>query len=223
MSDVKAGERKLTAAVVQHALTGRVLMLGYMDDEALALTRSTGLVHFWSRSRQRLWKKGESSGNVLQLVDLKADCDADAWLVRALPAGPTCHTGATSCFGTDGIEPAPTELEALYQTIVQRKAAPDGTRSYVKSLFATPDPYQKIGAKIVEEAGEFVAELPGGARERVIAEAADLVFHALVGLVARDVTLEDVARELHRRAGVSGLDEKDARAKSPGERVVKGE
>ena len=222
MSDGKADERKLTAAVVQHALTGRVLMLGYMDDEALQLTRSTGLVHFWSRSRQRLWKKGESSGNVLELVDVKADCDADAWLVRALPAGPTCHTGATSCFGTDGIEPAPTELEALYQTIVQRRAAPDGTRSYVKSLLQAPDPLPKIGAKIVEEAGELVAELPSGTRERVIAEAADLVFHALVGLVARDVTLEDVARELHRRAGVSGLDEKDARQKSPGG-VVQGE
>ena len=110
-------ERKLTAAVVQHALTGRVLMLGYMDDEALAKTRETGEVYFWSRSRKRLWKKGESSGNVLQLVDIKADCDADAWLVRALPAGPTCHTGSQTCFGTDGKEPAPTELEALYQTI----------------------------------------------------------------------------------------------------------
>ena len=211
-------ERKLTAAVVQHALTGRVLMLGYMDDEALALTRSTGLVHFWSRSRQRLWKKGESSGNVLQLVDLKADCDADAWLVRALPQGPTCHTGSTSCFGTDGIEPAPTELEALYQTMVQRRAAPDGTRSYVKSLLQTPE---KIAGKITEEAGEFVAELASGARERVIAEAADLVFHTLVGLVARDVTLEDVARELHRRAGVSGLDEKDARPQPLGGAVKK--
>ena len=209
---MKMNERKLTAAVVQHALTGRVLMLGYMDDEALERTRATGEVHFWSRSRQRLWRKGESSGNVLKLVDLKADCDADAWLVRALPAGPTCHTGSTSCFGTDGIEPAPTELEALYQTIVQRKAAPDGTRSYVKSLLDQP---AKIGAKVVEEAGEFAAELPGGSRERVISEAADLVFHALVGLVARDVTLEDVARELHRRAGTSGLDEKDARGKSP--------
>ena len=206
----ESGARKLTAAVVQHALTGRVLMLGYMDDEALAQTKATGFVHFWSRSRQRLWKKGESSGNVLQLVDLKADCDADAWLVRALPAGPTCHTGSTSCFGTDGVEPAPNELEALYGTIVQRMQAPAGTRSYVKSLVEQPT---KVGDKLREEAGELAAELPGGARERVVAEAADLFFHALVGLAARDVTLEDVARELHRRAGTSGLDEKDARKK----------
>jgi phosphoribosyl-ATP pyrophosphohydrolase/phosphoribosyl-AMP cyclohydrolase len=204
------GSRKLPAAVVQHALTGRVLMLGYMDDEALARTRDTGEVHFWSRSRQRLWKKGETSGNVLKLVDIKADCDADAWLVRALPVGPTCHTGSQSCFGSDGTEPAPTELEALYQTILQRKNAPAGTRSYVKQLLEQPD---RVGQKIGEEANELVAELPGGTRERVIAEAADLLFHTLVGLAARDVTLEDVARELHRRAGTSGLDEKAARKK----------
>jgi phosphoribosyl-AMP cyclohydrolase / phosphoribosyl-ATP pyrophosphohydrolase len=200
-------QRKLTAAVVQHALTGRVLMLGYMDDEALQKTRETGEVHFWSRSRQRLWKKGESSGNVLKLVDIKADCDADAWLVRALPAGPTCHTGSQTCFGTDGKEPAPTELEALYQTILARKNAPPGTKSYVKKLLDE----QLVGQKIGEEANELAAELPAGSKERVVSEAADLFFHALVGLAARDVTLEDVARELHRRAGTSGIDEKAAR------------
>jgi phosphoribosyl-ATP pyrophosphohydrolase/phosphoribosyl-AMP cyclohydrolase len=205
-------ERKLTAAVVQHALTGRVLMLGYMDDEALAKTRETGEVHFWSRSRNRLWKKGETSGNVLRLVDIKADCDADAWLVRALPTGPTCHTGSQTCFGTDGQEPPPTELEALYQTIVARKVAPPGTRSYVRQLFDDGAP--RIGQKIGEEANELAAELPSGSKERVIAEAADLLFHTLVALAAREVTLEDVARELHRRSGVSGLDEKAARKKS---------
>ena len=92
---MKMNERKLTAAVVQHALTGRVLMLGYMDDEALERTRATGEVHFWSRSRQRLWRKGESSGNVLKLVDLKADCDADAWLVRA-PLGSSATNSPAS-------------------------------------------------------------------------------------------------------------------------------
>jgi phosphoribosyl-ATP pyrophosphohydrolase/phosphoribosyl-AMP cyclohydrolase len=202
--------RKLTAAVVQHALTGRVLMLGYMDDEALQKTRESGEVWFWSRSRKRLWKKGESSGNVLELVDIKADCDADAWLVRALPAGPTCHTGSQTCFGTDGREPAPTELEALYQTIVERKNAAAGTKSYVKTLL---EGGPLLGQKIGEEANELAAEIPAGSKERVIAEAADLFFHALVGLAARDVTIEDVARELHRRAGTSGLDEKAARPK----------
>ncbi len=202
-------QRKLTAAVIQHALTGRVLMLGYMDDEALARTRESGEVWFWSRSKQRLWKKGETSGNVLKLVDIKADCDADAWLVRALPAGPTCHTGSQTCFGTDGREPAPTELEALYQTIKERIAAPAGTRSYVKQIVDD----EKVGQKIGEEANELAEELPGGSKERVVAEAAELFFPALVGLAARDVTIEDVARELHRRAGVSGLDEKAARKK----------
>lgn len=201
--------RKLTAAVVQHALTGRVLMLGYMDDEALQKTRESGEVWFWSRSKKRLWKKGETSGHVLKLVEVKADCDADAWLVRALPAGPTCHTGAQSCFGTDGKEPPPTELEALHQTIVERLAAPAGTRSYVRQLVEQ----DRVGQKIGEEAKELADELPAGAKERVIAEAADLFFHALVGLAARGVTLEEVARELHRRAGTSGLDEKAARGR----------
>ena len=146
---------------------------------------------------------------MLKLVDIKADCDADAWLVRALPAGPTCHTGSQTCFGTDGKEPAPTELEALYQTIRERIAAPAGTRSYVKQIVDDG----KVGQKIGEEANELAAELPAGTKERVVAEAADLFFHALVGLAARDVTLEDVARELHRRAGTSGLDEKAARKK----------
>ncbi|HEY1585883.1 MAG TPA: bifunctional phosphoribosyl-AMP cyclohydrolase/phosphoribosyl-ATP diphosphatase HisIE [Polyangia bacterium] len=208
-----AVSRKLTAAVVQHALTGRVLMLGYMDDEALQKTRESGEVWFWSRSKKRLWKKGETSGNVLKLVDLKADCDADAWLVRALPAGPTCHTGSQTCFGTDGKEPAPTELEALYQTIVARKNAPPdtttNTKSYVRQLLEE----NRVGQKIGEEANELAAEILSGSKERVIAEAADLFFHALVGLAARDVTLEEVARELHRRAGTSGIDEKAARKK----------
>jgi phosphoribosyl-ATP pyrophosphohydrolase/phosphoribosyl-AMP cyclohydrolase len=198
----------VTPAIVQDALTGRVLMLGWMNDEALQLTRDTGFVHFFSRSRQRLWKKGETSGNVLRVVDLKADCDADTFLVRALPSGPTCHTGSVTCFGTDGSEPAPSEFEALYTTILQRKSAPEGTRSYVKKLLADR---RMIVEKILEESGELCVEVMRSNRERIIAEAADLFFHVLVGLAAHDVTLEDVARELHRRAGTSGLDEKASR------------
>jgi phosphoribosyl-AMP cyclohydrolase / phosphoribosyl-ATP pyrophosphohydrolase len=201
-------EKQLTPAVVQDALTGRVLMLAWMDDEALAKTRETGEVHFWSRSRQRLWKKGETSGNVLELVELKTDCDADTFLVRALPHGPTCHTGSISCFGSDGAEPSPSEFEALYATILARKDAPEGTRSYVKSLLAEP---RTIVEKVLEEAGELSVELLRGPRERIIAEAADLMFHVLVGLAEKGVTLEEVARELRRRAGTSGLDEKASR------------
>jgi len=203
-------DRKLTPAVVQDALTGRVLMLAYMDDEALARTRETGEVHFWSRSRDRLWKKGETSGNTLALVELKADCDGDTWLVRAVPRGPTCHTGSQSCFGTDGHEPPPSELEALYATILDRKASPPGTRSYVRTLLEKP---LRVSEKILEEAGELAVELAAADadRERVIAEAADVLFHVLVGLADRGVTLADVERELHRRAGTSGLDEKASR------------
>jgi phosphoribosyl-ATP pyrophosphohydrolase/phosphoribosyl-AMP cyclohydrolase len=214
MSVVERGERKLTPAVVQDAITGRVLMLGYMDEEALRLTRETRQVHFWSRSRQRLWKKGETSGNTLALIEIKADCDGDTWLVRAIPAGATCHTGAETCFGTDGAEPSPTELEGLYATILARRRAPPGTRSYVRELLEHPS-RTKVSEKIVEEAGELSVELARSEpdRRRVIAEAADLLFHVLVGLAARDVTLAEVERELHRRAGTSGLDEKAARTR----------
>jgi phosphoribosyl-ATP pyrophosphohydrolase/phosphoribosyl-AMP cyclohydrolase len=206
-------ERKLLPAIVQDALNGRVLMLGWMDDEALSLTRSTGQVHFWSRSRQRIWKKGETSGNVLALVEIKTDCDADTWLVRALPHGPTCHTGSLSCFGSDGAEPVASELDALVRTIDSRKSQPPGTRSYVRSLLDQGS--KKIAEKIREEANELAIEIEnaGSERQRIINEAADVLFHALVGLAARDVTLDDVLRELHRRAGTSGLDEKAARKK----------
>jgi phosphoribosyl-ATP pyrophosphohydrolase/phosphoribosyl-AMP cyclohydrolase len=205
-------ERKLTPAIVQDALSGRVLMLAWMDEEAERLTRDTGEVHFWSRSRQKLWKKGETSGNVLKLVELKRDCDADTLLVRALPAGPACHTGSISCFGTDGSEPSPSELEALEATIRARLEAPPGTRSYVRSLVEHEQP-TRVGEKIVEEAGELAVELGREAvdRGRVIAEAADLIFHTLVGLARAGVPLRDVEGELRRRAGVSGLDEKAAR------------
>jgi phosphoribosyl-ATP pyrophosphohydrolase/phosphoribosyl-AMP cyclohydrolase len=201
----------LTPAIVQDAITGRVLMMGWMSDESLRLTRETGEVYFWSRSRQRLWKKGETSGNVLALVEIKADCDSDTWLVRAVPRGPTCHTGSTSCWGVDGSEPAPTELEALEATIRARIAAPEGTRSYVRELLQGT----RAAEKIVEEAGELSVEVAraDAPRERVIAEAADLLFHMLVGLASRGVSLEEVERELHRRAGTSGLDEKAARKK----------
>ncbi len=206
-------DRQLLPAIVQHALDGRVLMLGWMDDEALALTRTTRLVHFFSRSRQRIWKKGETSGNTLALVEIKTDCDADAWLVRAIPAGPTCHTGSLSCFGSDGSEPAAGELDALFTTILARKTQPPGSRSYVRSLL--DHGALEIASKIREEANELAVEIenPDAERGRIVSEAADLLFHALVGLAARDVPFGDVLAELHRRAGTSGLDEKAARKK----------
>jgi phosphoribosyl-ATP pyrophosphohydrolase/phosphoribosyl-AMP cyclohydrolase len=207
-------ERRLIPAIVQDATTGRVLMLGWMDDEAEQLTLKTSEVHFFSRSRNRIWKKGETSGNVLELVEMKSDCDNDTWLVRARPRGPTCHTGSTTCFGTDGHEPPPTELDALEATILARLAAAAGTRSYVRSLVDHPGG-TRVAEKVVEEAGELSVELAKSApsAERITAEAADLIFHVLVGLAQRGVSLADVERELRKRAGVSGLDEKAAREK----------
>jgi phosphoribosyl-AMP cyclohydrolase / phosphoribosyl-ATP pyrophosphohydrolase len=207
-------DKKLTPAVVQDAHSGRVLMLGYMDAEAEKLTRETRQVHFWSRSKGRIWKKGETSGHVLELVEIKTDCDSDTFLVRALPNGPTCHTGCTSCFGTDGKEPPPTELDALEATIAARLAAAPGTRSYVRSLVDDPSP-TKVSEKIVEEAGELSVELARSEpdRARIVAEAADVIFHVMVGLAAKGVSLADLERELARRAGTSGLDEKASRKK----------
>ena len=202
-------ERPLKAAIVQHAETGRVLMLAWMDDEAEARTRATGEVHFFSRSRNRLWRKGETSGNVLKLVAMQADCDGDALLVRALPAGPTCHTGSLTCFGASGPEPPPTALDALEATIAARAALPPGARSYVRRLL--DGGMAKLLGKLAEESAELGAELAAGSRERVIAEAADALFHLLVALGARGVTLAEIEAELARRAGVSGIDEKESR------------
>jgi len=206
--------RGLVPCIVQDAETGAVLMLAWMNAEALRLTRETGVVHFWSRSRQALWKKGETSGNTLALVELRGDCDRDALLVRARPAGPTCHTGATSCFFTldddetdDG--PALPILDRLEQVIAERRAS-TATKSYTKSLFDAGMP--KILAKIAEESGELAAELPAGPEDKVVHEAADLVFHVMVGLAARDVPLAKIYAELRRRFGTSGHVEKAARA-----------
>jgi phosphoribosyl-AMP cyclohydrolase / phosphoribosyl-ATP pyrophosphohydrolase len=209
-------ERGLVPCVVQDAATGTVLMLAWMNTESLALTRQTGVVHFWSRSRQALWKKGETSGHTLAVVELRVDCDRDAVLVRARPAGPTCHTGATSCFfhldapdadlTDDG--PAPPILHRLERTIAARRAS-TATKSYTKSLLDAGMP--KILAKIAEEHGELAAELPAGPPDQIVHETADLLFHVLVGLAARDVPLDDVLGELGRRFGTSGHVEKARR------------
>ena len=204
-------EKSLTPAIVQDAITGRVLMLAWMSPEAEALTLATREVHFWSRSRSRLWKKGETSGNVLALVSLARDCDGDTILVRALPAGPTCHTGSQSCFGAHQPETPPTALDELAATIAERRALPSGSRSYVRALLDGGMP--RMLAKLAEEGAELGHELASGPRDRVIAEAADAVFHLLVALAARDVTLADIEQELARRAGTSGIDEKAARSK----------
>lgn len=218
-STLTPGPDGLVAAVVQHADSGEVLMLGYMNAEALARTLTGGRVTFWSRSRQQLWEKGETSGHILELRGLHVDCDADALLVQAVPRGPTCHTGAPSCFFRPvGDAPAAprTVLEQVEAVIAERKAGRGATnrdgKSYVRELLAAGAP--KIAAKLAEEAGELAEALAGTDRDHVAREAADLVFHALVGLVHADVALADVAAVLARRMGRSGLDEKAARTQT---------
>ena len=210
-------DKGLVPCVVQDAERGTVLMLAWMNAEALRLTRETGVVHFWSRSRQALWKKGETSGNTLALVELRIDCDHDTVLVRAKPAGPTCHTGATSCFfhrddGTDddGVPPV-TIIEQLDRVLQARRDSASGEKSYTKSLLDAGMP--KILAKIAEEHGELAAELPAGDDAKVIHETADLLFHVMVGLASRNIPVERVLDELGRRFGTSGHAEKAARKK----------
>ena len=203
----------LVAAIVQHADTGEVLMLGWMSREALERTATTEQVWFYSRSRQTLWRKGETSGNTLTVRELRLDCDGDAVLVRADPAGPTCHTGSTSCFFSplDGDEddgPSGGAVGDLWRTLSARREA-SGDTSYTARLLAGG--VETINAKITEEAGELAAALAGEDDSRVISEAADLVYHLLVGLLARDIEPGAVARELSRRAGTSGLVEKAGR------------
>ena len=167
---VSMPEGALMPCVVQHADTGRVLMLAYMDAEALEATVETGFGHFHSRSRGRLWKKGETSGNVLAVTSLATDCDGDAILMLALPAGPTCHTGSESCF--DAAAPALCDLAG---TIAERAAAGDG-RSYIAGLLA--EARESRQRKVGEEAVETVLAEPGS--DHLVSEVADLWFHSMV-------------------------------------------
>jgi phosphoribosyl-AMP cyclohydrolase / phosphoribosyl-ATP pyrophosphohydrolase len=176
---------ELRAAIVQDDATGRVLMLGWMDEEALALTRSTGLVHFFSRTRQKLWQKGETSGNELHVVEVVLDCDEDAVLVRATPTGPTCHDGSTSCF-----------TPWLWRKILQREEA-GSSDSYVVSLLRDGTP--RVARKVGEEAVELVVAALSEDDERVVSEAADLWFHTLVLLRSRGLDPAAIEDELRRR------------------------
>ncbi len=174
-----------------------MLTLAYMNAEALALTQETGEMHFFSRSRQELWHKGETSGNVQQLKSLRYDCDADALLALVEPAGPACHTGERTCFYRGELEPqAPFEvLPGLERTIAARKQqAPDG--SYTASLLADPG---QIGEKVQEEAEEVARAAREETDERVANEAADVLYHLSVLLASRSLTLADAGRVLDER------------------------
>jgi phosphoribosyl-ATP pyrophosphohydrolase/phosphoribosyl-AMP cyclohydrolase len=185
----------LLPAVVQDAGNGRVLMLGYMNREALEATLDTGHVTFWSRSKERLWTKGETSGNTLAVVSIEADCDSDSLLVAAKPNGPTCHTGDISCFAS-----APGDFLAELDTLIRERQLdrPDG--SYTAKLFAsgTKRIAQKVGEEGVETALAAVAEND----ETLLGEAADLIYHLTVLLRSRGLSMHgaiDVLKSRHRK------------------------
>jgi len=183
----------LVPVIVQDATTQKVLMLGFMNEEAFAKTQQESRVTFYSRSKQRLWTKGESSGNFLLLKEVLLDCDADTLLIKAQPAGPVCHTGADTCFN----ETNPSFiLDTLEQVIAERKSNPSDA-SYTSSLFAKG--INKIAQKVGEEAVELVIESKDDNKEKFLNEAADLLYHYLVLLQAKNYKLKDVMNVLAER------------------------
>ena len=184
----------LVPVIVQDNLTGKVLMLGYMNSQALQQTLNTKLVTFYSRSKQRIWVKGETSKNFLHLIDIKADCDNDTLLVKARPDGPVCHTGADTCFNeTNTTDDFLTELESI---ISSRKQNRD-SKSYTSSLFAKG--INSIAQKVGEEAIEVIIEAKDDNENLFLNEAADLLFHYLILLQAKEKKIADVVEILKQR------------------------
>lgn len=185
----------LVPAIVQHADTGEVLMLGYMNEEAYEATLAKKVVTFWSRSKNRLWTKGETSGNTLDLVSVAVDCDRDTLLVKARPQGPTCHTGTKSCFG-EAPGPDLAFLGAL-QAIVDQRASEAPEDSYTAKLLSRG--VLKCAQKVGEEGVEVALAATAEDDEALLGEAADLIYHLTVVLKARELSLKDVARVLDAR------------------------
>lgn len=192
----------LIPAVVQDAVTRRVLMVGYMNKEAIAATMASGHVTFFSRSKGRLWMKGETSGNILHLKEIRYDCDQDALLVTAAPAGPVCHTGAETCFSEANDSSSVGFLSVLTDLIASRQREPQGhSESYTAALFRKGT--AKIAQKVGEEAVEVVIEAMRGDRERLNEESADLLFHLLVLFAQTGTSLDAVVSILAARNGTS--------------------
>jgi phosphoribosyl-ATP pyrophosphohydrolase/phosphoribosyl-AMP cyclohydrolase len=241
LSVVKLDAQGLVPVIAQEIETGMVRMFAWANREALELTASTGFAHFWSRSRGALWKKGESSGHTLAVRELRIDCDGDVVLYRVEPDGPSCHTGATSCFyraagglrapgqraaddaglgadasltTDDGPPDPPAVIVSKVAAIIARRKRDRPAKSYVVSLLDAG--FEKVNAKILEEARELAEALPEGDARHTAHEAADLLFHMLVGLEAAGVPVDAVFGELRRRFGTSGIDEKQSRAGGAG-------
>ena len=203
----------LVPAIIQDAKTRNVLMLGYMNEEAYKKTLATKHVTFWSRSRNCLWTKGETSGNYLNLVSIKADCDNDTLLVRALPEGPTCHTGTDTCWGEENQDTPLAFLNELQDFIERRhQEMPEG--SYTTKLFK--DGVNKMAQKLGEEALETVIEATNGSNDNLIYEASDMLYHLIVLLTSKGLRIENVVEELHRRHDPE-WDKKRREAKAKGE------
>lgn len=185
----------LLPAIIQDAGTGRVLMLGYMNREALEKTQATGHVTFFSRSKQRLWTKGETSGNTLELAGMQLDCDRDTLLVQAIPHGPTCHLGTDTCWGDD-VNPPVGFLAELERVIETRKGA-DPDSSYTARLLDAG--IKRCAQKVGEEGVEVALAATAGDREELVSESADLLYHLLVVLASGDVSLEQICRQLESR------------------------
>ena len=189
----------LIPAIIQDNNSSQVLMLGYMNDEALAKTLATEQVTFWSRTKNRLWTKGETSGNVLHLKSIKLDCDQDTLLVQVDPMGPTCHLNTTSCFGNDDTtdaQPALVFLHQLEQILADRKGA-DPDSSYTASLYARGT--KRISQKVGEEGVEVALAATSGDKAELVCESADLIYHLLVLLQDQNLALEDVINKLKQR------------------------
>jgi phosphoribosyl-AMP cyclohydrolase / phosphoribosyl-ATP pyrophosphohydrolase len=222
VEDLKWDSQGLIAAVAQDRLTGQVRMLAWMNREALQATLDSGRATFFSRSRGALWRKGETSGHVLRVHEVVADCDGDSLLLLVDPEGPSCHTGRATCFFRS-VDAAPAAkpvqerdaapfLLSLEEEIRQR-ASSTAAKSYTRSLLdAGPE---HIGAKIREEAGELSQALQVETDDRVISEAADVLYHVLVGLRARGLDSRRVIEALAARAGRSGHAEKTSRSHAP--------
>jgi len=211
----------LLPAIAQDAKSGDVLMLAYMNKEALDLSLTTGYAHYFSRSKQRIWKKGESSGHTQEIVDILLDCDADTILLKVNQKGVACHTGRKSCFFTSikdnreilkqevNLEDKYSIVDILYHTILERKSD-NATKSWTKKLLNNKE---LLLSKIKEEANELAVAIDKEDEAQVVYEAADLLYHSLVGLGYREVSPDRVKQELKRRFGVSGIEEKESRSK----------
>ncbi|MDG1278576.1 MAG: bifunctional phosphoribosyl-AMP cyclohydrolase/phosphoribosyl-ATP diphosphatase HisIE [Algoriphagus sp.] len=185
----------LVPAIVQDAISGKVLMQGYMNEAALAKTKETGKVTFYSRSKERLWTKGETSGNFMELVSMAGDCDGDSILIQANPLGPVCHTGSDTCF--DEVNSSKTGFIDQLRTIIKDRKNNPSDQSYTASLFAKG--INKIAQKVGEEAIEIVIEAKDDNKDLFLGEAADLMFHYLVLLEAKGYELDEVMEVLIER------------------------